>query len=142
MHLVQAAGGRSKAAPYGFPGLWCNQVDAQAWWAQVKAVAGYVEAAAAGVPEPAGLASYRQNLGALEEPSAWMAFGAGDCGEIVSSYIASIEQAACLLETLDAKAGTVPGLPPPAAAPEDKLMSAIGLGAAALLAFALISRAK
>ena len=143
-NLVQASGGRSKAAPYGSPGVWCNQVDAQAWLAQVKAVAGYVMTAARSLEpakRPPSLASYFSTVEQLPQPSAWMAFGAGGCGDAVGQYIASIEQAACVLEQLDALGGAaiVPDLPPPPKSMTDQIsagISSVAIGAAVLM-FAL-----
>ena len=148
-NLVQASGGRSKAAPYGSPGVWCNQVDAQAWLAQVKAVAGYVKTAARSIEpakRPAAIASYFSAVEQLPQPSAWMAFGAGGCGEAVGQYIASIEQGACVLEQLDALGGTaiVPDLPPPAKSATDQIaagISSVAIGAAVLM-FALAAMKK
>lgn len=125
--LVQAVGGRSKTWPYGVPGLWCNVVDAEAWFAQVHAVEGMINAAAPGAIgadfPTAMAAAYANQIKALDDPDWYMAFGAGGCAEAVSAMISNIEFGACLLEKLEEAGGAsvVPSVPTPEAPGEQML---------------------
>ena len=131
VNLVQAAGERSKASPYGVPGLWCNEEDASAWYQSVQSVKGHVITAAQGLEpkdRPAELAGWLSSVQQLAKPSNFMAFGFGDCGEVVASYIAAIEKGACMLEIL-AEAGAAPLVPdvgPVPESPASQLGGAVG----------------
>jgi len=146
MHLVQAAGGRSRAAPYGSPGIWCNEEDATAWWVQVQTVAQMVTDASRSIEPkdvPPELSAYKSGLAKLEEPSKFMAFGLGGCGEAVASYIASIEHGACMLDLLAAAGATTmaPDIGPPPAAWFDQFTGGAGsvLAGAGLLFLAYLA---
>jgi len=150
--LVQAAGGRSKTWPYGFPGVWCNEVDADAWWAQVQAVKVMANAAipgAMGADFPGEMAvAYANQLKQLDDPDWYMAFGMGGCASAVSAMIANIEFGACLLEKLEAAGGAavVPSAPDPklpgeeAAGSGGEMLNTGLIVAGVLLAIAIASR--
>lgn len=118
-YLVQAADGRSKSWPYGKPGIWCNEVDAEAWYAQVKYVRGLCKAAVQQVhpdQRPVDLMNlYDDQWETMDDPDWYMAFGLGGCSEAVSSMIANLETGACLLEVLEGVGSTlpIPSTPPP-----------------------------
>ncbi len=133
MNLVQAAGERSKASPYGIPGLWCNVEDATAWHQTVLTVRGLVVEAGRSLDPanvPPELAAWLSTVDQLPEPSNWMAFGFGDCGEVVAAYIAAIEKGACMLELLKG-AGATP-LVPSVGPPPKSLPGQLGGGIASL----------
>lgn len=138
-YLVQAAGGRSRAQPYDTTfgaQLWCNEPDAQAWYAQAghvfrlqrsawnrlmdleNAAQDWTQTRDIGVSASAYEAEYLD----LQEPSFWMGFGAAGCADAVQSYISNIDTGKCVLERLNAAlaargSGVVQpgGAPPPAA---------------------------
>jgi hypothetical protein len=150
MHLVQASGERSKASPYGFPGLWCNVEDATAWHQTVESVKAHVVNAARGLQPadvPPQLATWFSTVSQLKEPSEWMAFGFGDCGEVVASYIAAIEGGACMLELL-AGAGATPLIPDVGPVPESPsqqiggAISGLAAGAGVLILAYLALRSR
>lgn len=153
-YLVQAAGGRSRSKPYDSTlgmQLWCNEPDAQAWYAQASHVFHLQRAAwntlmahANEVQdwtltrniEPSASA-YESEFFGLKEPSFWMGFGAGGCADAVQSYISNIDTGKCVLERLNqalAKVGkgTVePGDAPPPPGERSWVPWAIAGGAAA-----------
>ena len=93
---------------------------------------------------PPAVGGWLANVDKLKEPSGWMIFGAGGCDDAVASYIAAIEQATCILETLDTAAGApaaIPSLPAPAPSIGDQLQSSIGLAVAAGVLIYLASQA-
>ncbi len=150
MHLVQASSSRSKAAPYGFPGMWCNVEDATAWHQSVESVKDHVTTAARGLEPkdvPPELAAWFSMVSQLEKPSEFMAFGFGNCAEVVASYIAAIEGGACMLELLEGAGATplIPDIGPVPDSPGDILGSAttslaIGAGLLFLAYVALTNR--
>lgn len=119
--LFVASGGRTIEDPYDKP--WCGETDAEAWKAQADHVFSLVRAgwnALMGLANErrdwsetqaldASVTAYETEHGALPEPSFWMAFGAGGCGEAVATMHANIRTGACVLERLNAAIGRLGG---------------------------------
>lgn len=111
-HLLKASGGRTTDEPFS---SWCNEADAEAWFAQATYVHKLqVQAWNALMKlendrdawpktdaiKPAAEA-YDSTFQSLPEPSAWMAFGAAGCAEAIGEMIANLRQGACILEQLN-----------------------------------------
>jgi hypothetical protein len=86
---------------------------------------------------PPELAGFVSALSKLKEPSAFMAFGMGGCGEAVNQYIAAIELGACMLEIVTAAGASpiVPGIGPVPETASEQLtagISSLAIGAAVI----------
>jgi len=157
--LVRAEGDRSFDQPYGFPGVWCNYVDVDAWNNQANYVFALVrrawnelvktENAAQDWTDSRALrdqvTSYETARGALKSGKAWQIFGAGGCGEGVSAAQSNIRDGTCMLDLLQSaierRGGSPVGVPsPPAPAPSPLSPGTLtaGLGGLALIALAAL----
>lgn len=111
-HLLAASGGRTVDEPYS---LWCNEPDAQAWYAQASHVKDLEIRAWNALMDienerqrwplsrkiRASSDAYEGAFADLPEPSMWMAFGMADCADVVERSIHNIQQGACVLETIN-----------------------------------------
>lgn len=117
--LIQASDGRTPDAPYSsvIPGapLWCNEPDAQAWYAQATHIFKLQRAAwneLIGVENETGdhersrkispsATAYENAYFALDDPDFYMVFSAGGCAEAIDAYIANMRMGVCVLDRLN-----------------------------------------
>ena len=111
-HLLEAEDGRSADDPIV---AWCNELDANAWYAQATKVFGLQRSAwnalmrienrneswtyTDAIRDEA--TAYEKHFDELPAPSIWMAFGMGECSEAVAAYIANIREGIGVLDKLD-----------------------------------------
>lgn len=159
--LLRAEGNRSLDQPIGFPGVWCNYIDVDAWNDQAGYVFKLVRRAWNALLEVenkaqdwtdsqalrAQVTSYESARAQLQPGSYWQAFGAGGCDKAVAAAISNIRDGACMLDLLqtaiERRGGSPVGVPsPPAPAPSPlspgTLTAGLGIVAAVALAAVLL----
>lgn len=111
-HLLDADADRTDKEPFG---AWCNEPDAEAWYAQATKVFGLQRSAWNALmrienrnelwthtdANRSAATAYEKAFDDLPAPSIWMAFGMGDCAAAVEKYRANIHAGVEVLEKLD-----------------------------------------